>query len=89
MMICTHNNIVTHYDVTMDIPTYIISYCDIRSKLLAEICSYFSMNTEISNLMLHINMSNIPDCSYLHAMPYNTVSLHTYYLNHCQHVSVS
>ncbi len=28
-MICAHNNIMTHYDVTMEIPSNIISYCDV------------------------------------------------------------
>ncbi len=28
-MICAHNNIMTHYDVTMDIPSNIITYCDV------------------------------------------------------------
>ncbi len=27
-MICAHNNIMTHYDVTMDILSNILSYCD-------------------------------------------------------------
>ncbi len=28
-MICAHNSIMTHYDVTMDIPSNIINYCDV------------------------------------------------------------
>ncbi len=28
-MICAHNNIITHYDVTMDILSNILSYCDV------------------------------------------------------------
>ncbi len=28
-MIYDHNNIITHYDVTMDIHSNIISYCDV------------------------------------------------------------
>ncbi len=29
IMICAHNNGMTHYDVTMDIPSNIITYCDV------------------------------------------------------------
>ncbi len=29
VMICAYNNIMTHYDVTMDIPSNIITYCDV------------------------------------------------------------
>ncbi len=28
-MICAHNNVITHYDVTLDIPSNIITYCDV------------------------------------------------------------
>ncbi len=28
-MICAHNNAMTHYDFTMDIPSNIIAYCDV------------------------------------------------------------
>ncbi len=28
-MICDHSNMNTHYYVTMDIPYYIITYCDV------------------------------------------------------------
>ncbi len=29
IMICAHNNVMTHYDVTVDIPMNIITYCDV------------------------------------------------------------
>ncbi len=28
-MICTHNNAITHYDITMDVPNNIITHCDV------------------------------------------------------------
>ncbi len=38
--ICTHNDVITHGDITMDVPSNIITYCDITKGIPGNIITH-------------------------------------------------
>ncbi len=39
-MICTHSNVITHCDVTMDAPSNVIAHCDFTIRIPTNIITH-------------------------------------------------